>query len=1270
LTFDRSVDDNQKLRRSVTLSTSKRFEVVRCLGEGGMGVVYEALDRERGARVAVKTLRHLTADSLARLKREFRAMQDVQHDNLVTLGDLVSEGDTWSFTMELVEGPDILDYVLARGISIAEESAPPSHNGEGPIALAPTLPFRRAPSVSRFDETRLRASFRQLADALCTLHRANLVHRDVKPSNVRVTPQGRVVLLDFGLVANIAGDHPSMLQLVGTPGYMAPEQAESGRVGPEADWYAVGTMLFEALTGKLPFVGAPLQVLIRKQREEPPPPSSIADGVPPDLDALCVRLTRFDPRQRPSGIDVLRAFGGDVSGGASGARSMTQVAPFVGRTEQLETLAAALAEAKRGEPVAVVVEGESGVGKSALVRRFLEGLATEDSGAAVLSGRCYERESVPFKMFDGIVDSLTHLLARLPRDEVRQIVPARPMALLKVFPVLRRVAEVAEAARGPLPALDPHELRGRAFAALRELLVRLSDRHALVLAVDDAQWADADSFAVLPEIVRPPDPPRMLMVMTVRTSSSVDSLQGAAASPPAQPLDRALAATQSKVVRLGLDRLSDGEARKLASTLLERVGVKDPDVAEWSARQARGHPLFIDMMARMGAELSSDARADIRLEDALWQMVRGLEAVPRAILDIVALAGAPLPQQVVAQASGVEREAFAKGVALLRVAHLAQATGTRGTDRIEPYHDRVRAAVVAHMDGARRAACHRAIAIALETFPDSDPEALVTHWRGAGDAEQGARYAVRAGDRAAEALAFDRAAAWYEQALAIRPPAKAEEHRALLVKIGEARANAGLGKLAADAFRAAAKGADAAQALDLRRRAAEQLLRSGNFDKGLEAALAVGREVGMRMPQTPRMVVALLIVLRVWLLIRGLGFRRRDDSRIAPEELTRLDMWWSLTFSLLAGDTVKGSTAAVQQVLLALRLGEPRRVARALGQQVLDAALGGGPAWARTRRIMERAQPLVEQCGDAHTEAWVMGCDACAHYMTGQYAEALRICDAAEEIFRTKCVGVAWELDTMHLFACNSLTQLGRLAEVQTRVTKHLQGTIDRGDLFGSVNLRIGFANMRWLAADDPASARRDVSDAMSEWSKQGVHMEHFYELYALTNIDLYEGRGDDALARFDQRWPALQRSFLPWRIQSIRIYCRWMHGRAALASGSAQGAREAVRDARRIEREAMPWSDPLAKLLRAGAAARDGHSARAIELARAAAVGFEAVDMRLHAASARRMLGGLLGGDEGRAQSEQADAWMASQGIKCPEKMAAVLAPGFKRSSKAAGGR
>src|SRR5207247_1187890 len=119
------------------------------------------------------------------------------------------------------------------------------------------------------------------------LHTAGVVHRDIKPSNVLVDASGRVVLLDFGLAQTAARQGDSDVRVVGTADYMAPEQASGRKVGPEADWYSIGCILYEALTGGVPFSGAPLDVLLQKQGAEPLPPRSVAPGTPPDLDALC-----------------------------------------------------------------------------------------------------------------------------------------------------------------------------------------------------------------------------------------------------------------------------------------------------------------------------------------------------------------------------------------------------------------------------------------------------------------------------------------------------------------------------------------------------------------------------------------------------------------------------------------------------------------------------------------------------------------------------------------------------------------------------------------------------------------------------------------------------------------------------------------------------------------------------------------------------------------------------------------------------------------------
>ncbi len=185
-----------------------RFQLVRRLGSGGMGVVYEVRDRDRDEVVALKTLRWTDPSAIYRFKREFRTLADIAHRNLVTLYELFGERDQWYFTMELVRGGEFLEYVRPGGL----------------------------------DVPRLRATLLQIAEGLVAIHAAGKLHRDLKPSNVRVTPEGRVVILDFGIsVDAIRGydRHATREEGVwGTAEYMAPEQGD-GEATPASDWYAL-----------------------------------------------------------------------------------------------------------------------------------------------------------------------------------------------------------------------------------------------------------------------------------------------------------------------------------------------------------------------------------------------------------------------------------------------------------------------------------------------------------------------------------------------------------------------------------------------------------------------------------------------------------------------------------------------------------------------------------------------------------------------------------------------------------------------------------------------------------------------------------------------------------------------------------------------------------------------------------------------------------------------------------------------------------------------
>jgi hypothetical protein len=246
------------------------------------------------------------------------------------------------------------------------------------------------------------------------------------------------------------------------------------------------------------------------------------------------------------------------------------------------------------------------------------------------------------------------------------------------------------------------------------------------------------------------------------------------------------------------------------------------------------------------------------------------------------------------------------------------------------------------------------------------------------------------------------------------------------------------------------------------------------------------------------------------------------------------------------------------------------------------------------------------------------------------------------------------------------LVQLGQIGRVVRETPNAVRDARQRGDLYAAVNLRIGHANIAWLAAGDAEAALAQSDEAMSEWSQQGFHLEHYYELLGRTNAVLYGGRGREAYAHLMARWSTLQRSLIPFTVQAIRIFTLHVRARSAIATAGESGAdraallRDAATASRRIERERMAWATPLAMLLRAGVAMARDERERAVGLLGDAASRFDAVDMALYAAAARRTLGKLVAGDEGRALVEQAETWMRSESIKNPVRMTAMLAPGF----------
>jgi hypothetical protein len=1208
-----------------------------------MGIVYEAQDNERGRRVALKTLKKYDLDRLYRFKREFRSLADLSHPNLINLYELFVDDTRCFFTMELIEGVDVLRFcrpnvdrsIVARSGSQIETSPGWEFQGESPGA------------AEGCDEERLRATLPGLVAGLMALHDAGLVHRDIKPSNVVVTDDGRVVLLDFGLVTELSTSTSDSLagHIVGTVEYMAPEQAASEELTPAADWYALGVLIFEALTGTVPFSGSVMQVVIAKQQGKAPAPLSLVPSVSQDLSDLAVALMSPEPSERPDGKAVLDALG--ISSGAPRRRSsIVDFAPFSGRTGELTQLHECFEDVENRDAAAALIRGASGMGKSALVRRFLRSLRRRNVDLVVLEGRCYESETVPYKAIDSVIDQLSRYWSQLPRPEAAELLPKNASLLARLFPMLGRVPAVAGSPRQSATG-DPHQLRSDAFAALRDVLTRLGQRRRLVVFVDDLQWGDSDSVALLSDLMRPPDPPPLLLLLASRDETTVveDILDG----------------LECPLLNLEIGPLDEEDAVSLAQAALRTA---DRGEAKRIAEEASRIPFFIRELALYQQTVGDEERSGpTSLEDVLRARVDQLDDDQRHLLETVAIAAEPISVRVLATAVDREKADLGGMVRHLRTVNFLKAPRGPASDRVECYHDRIRTSVRSAVSNERRSEVHRNLAVALERWEEGSPERLARHWSGAGEPLHAAEYAERAARDAAEKVDFDRASRLYRLALELGEY-EGDEARRMQKSLGEAMINAGRPLHAAYAFNQAAEGTDPATALELRRRAAGALLRGGHIRRGMKWLEAVLSAVGMKLAATPTRALWSAIWRRAWLRVRGTRWKERRESEIPRETIVKIDAAASVSSSLAMMDTFRGADYQARHLLMALRAGERTRVARALAvESVYLVALGKYP---RARRLVEMAAELSDETTTAGDQPiipfilWTRGAEA--FYRTNDWRAALEQFERAASVLREHHQSLGWELDTVQHFIWTTKLNLGEIADTSRRVRRAIRAAERRADLWAAVNLRARM-NLLWLAKDDPADALRQIELGEKAWVDIGdaMQVQHYWFMLSRVELALYQGEAAIAAEAFSCKEAKLRKSLL-LRVPMVRVEVFYLCGRIELALGAASAdakqrrhhGKEANRCAGQLE-GICPLADGFALLLRAGAAALANDRAETTKQLRDAIGAFEGIETKLWANVARRRLGEVQRDD---VLVQNADRWLSEQQVRNPANMSRLLAP------------
>jgi eukaryotic-like serine/threonine-protein kinase len=293
-----------------------RYRVTEKIGTGGMADVYKAVDEVLGRTVAVKVLHpQYAADPtfVARFRQEAQAAANLSNPHIVNIYDWGQEDSTYYIVMEYVRGTDLKDIIDAKG---------------------PLDPAKAAEYGA------------QVCSALSVAHGYDVIHRDIKPQNIVLTPDGQIKVMDFGIAR--AGN-TTMTQtgsVLGTAQYISPEQAQGRPIGPASDLYSLGIVLYELTTGRLPFTAeTPVAVALKQVNEQPVAPRNINPAIPPALETVILTAMAKDPADRYGSADEMRedlrrvVAGQPVLADAAGAMERTSVLPVVGRTSREDRVA-------------------------------------------------------------------------------------------------------------------------------------------------------------------------------------------------------------------------------------------------------------------------------------------------------------------------------------------------------------------------------------------------------------------------------------------------------------------------------------------------------------------------------------------------------------------------------------------------------------------------------------------------------------------------------------------------------------------------------------------------------------------------------------------------------------------------------------------------------------------------------------------------------------------------------------------------------------------
>ena len=788
------------------------YQVIDVLGRGGMGVVYEAVNAN-GVTAAVKTVRVATESTLESIRREILMLRALEHPGVVRIKDhgVAADGMPW-YAMELLRGRTLRDDLrmwfpepLKPDDSTKDLKAPGRRRPE----RHDDFEERRADMTSTppYSLAHVATVFRKICEPLAYVHGQGVIHRDLSPGNIFLVGADEPVLFDFGLASQFHPDGAREVLEVGgyargTTHYMAPEQARGEVVDARADLYALGCILFQALTGRPPFIDhGGKSVLIQHIEDPPPVPSRFAPHAAA-FDELLKRMLAKAPRDRFGYVeDIATAL--EAAGAAPRlaqdrprARAYTYRPRLAGRAEALAMFDTHMSRLAGGIGGSAALVGESGAGKTRLAGE----IATRAAGGwdlRVITGEC-----APVAIADDVRGAPLHPLRPLLRaiaDRCREggrleadrllgidggLLAAYEPALAGFARTIDRVGPTAGAAAAA---------RYRVLSVLRETVATLTISEPVLLVLDDLQWADELTLAFLRSLTPTWFSRTALFVLvTVRADEMSPELQATLASLKAEHL------TVSR-----LDRAAVGEMVRDMLALDHEV----PALADYVSKRSEGNPLFAAEYLRIAVEDGVVERTGGRwhlsrrddesydhlptpgsVQELGRRRLRQLSPDAHALALAAAVLGRACDATVLTSTAGISADSARTSVTELMQRHVVEEAD--GQLRFE--HDSLRELAYAELTDDARRDLHRRAAAAVEERHHADADfglrlaELAHHWEQAGDRGHASDYLERAADHALGTAAFGEARTLLERLLVLATDAPAVKRGRWMRLLGEA----------------------------------------------------------------------------------------------------------------------------------------------------------------------------------------------------------------------------------------------------------------------------------------------------------------------------------------------------------------------------------------------------------------------------------------------------------------------------------------------------